>query len=79
MGVAKISVSIEEDALAAARQAAEALGVSLSAWLSQAARYAAGIQSGLRAVAEHEAEHGPIPQEALRKADRVLDEFGIGR
>ncbi|MGH3870181.1 MAG: hypothetical protein ACRDSR_01485 [Pseudonocardiaceae bacterium] len=37
MAVTKISVSLEEETLAATRLAAEEAGLSLSAWLSQAA------------------------------------------
>ncbi|WP_239310897.1 MULTISPECIES: hypothetical protein [unclassified Frankia] len=38
-----------------------------------------GIQEGLAAVREYEAEHGPIPPDALRRADEILDRLGVGR
>lgn len=81
MGVRRVSVSLDDDAYEAARTSAEAEGISLSAWLSRAARSAARREDGLRAVAEFEAEYeaefGPIPdserlkaREALAKTDR---------
>jgi hypothetical protein len=79
VGVHKVSVSLEDDAYEAARAAARAEGMSLSAWLSRAAAHEARIQNGLRAVAEFEAEHGPLSEEELRKADGILDRLGVGR
>lgn len=74
-----MSVSLEERAAVAAEQAAEAEGMSLSAWLSRAALQVAGIEDGLRGVAEFEATHGPIPEEELRSAAEFADRHGIGR
>jgi hypothetical protein len=79
MGVRKVSVSLDEDVFHAAERAAAAAGMSLSAWLSQAARRAARIEEGLRGVAEYEAEHGAFTEEELRWADDVLDRLGVGR
>jgi hypothetical protein len=79
MAVHKISLSLEDDAFEVAKAEAAAEGISLSAWLSRAARRQARIARGLRAVAEYEAEFGPIPDEALREADRLLDRFGVGK
>lgn len=79
MAVEKLSISLDEEVAAAARAAAEAEGMSLSAWLSRAATEAAAIEAGLRAVREWEAEAGPISSEALADADAVLDRYGIGR
>jgi hypothetical protein len=78
MGVRKVSVSLDDDAYRSALAAARAAGLSLSAWLSAAARRAAGIEAGLRAVAEYEAEHGAFTDEELRRADEVLDRLGVG-
>ncbi len=79
MAVAKVSVSLDERVLTAARAAATAKGVSLSAWMSQVIDHHIGIQEGLAAVREYEAEHGPIPPDALRRADEILDRLGVGR
>jgi hypothetical protein len=79
MGVTKVSVSLDDEAMAAARSAADAEGISLSAWLSRAAKHAAGVAEGRRAVAEFEAEHGPLPADARRRAREALDALGVGR
>ena len=79
MAVEKLSISLDEHAVTAARRAAEAAGLSLSAWLSRAALREAHLEDGLAAVAEYEAEHGAFTPEELAEADRVLDELGIGK
>ena len=38
----------------------------------------AAIEAGLAAVAEWEAEHGPLSAEELAAADAVLDAAGVG-
>ncbi|MGH3856594.1 MAG: hypothetical protein ACRDR6_24540 [Pseudonocardiaceae bacterium] len=77
MAVTKISVSLEEETLAAARIAAEEAGLSLSAWLSQAAQQAAKLAAGLAAVREYEAEAGAFTQEEIDRADEILNELGV--
>lgn len=79
MAVKKLSISLDEEVAAAARAAAEAAGMSLSAWLSRAATEAAGIEAGLQGVREYEAEHGVLSEEGLAGADEVLDRHGVGR
>jgi hypothetical protein len=79
MAVEKLSISLDEDVAAAARAAAEAEGMSLSAWLSRAAVDAAAIEAGLQAVAEYEAENGKLSEEGLAWADKILDQHGVGR
>ncbi len=79
MGVRKLSISLDEEAATAAREAADAAGMSLSAWLSRAATETAGIEAGLRGVAEFEAENGPIPEEAREWARDVMKRHGVGR
>jgi hypothetical protein len=74
MAVTKISVSLEET-LAAARIAAEEAGLSLSAWLSQAAQQAAKLAAGRAAIREYEA--GVFTQEEIDRADEILDELGV--
>lgn len=72
MAVHKLSVSLDEEAVRAARAAAEAAGMSLSAWLSRATKETARVEAGLRAVADWEAEHGAITDEDDRAAHDVL-------
>jgi len=81
--VQKLSVSLEEPVLVAARRSAERRGVSLSAWLNEAAASAleseVSLEDGLAGVAEWEAEAGPLSAQELAAADAVLDAAGIGR
>jgi hypothetical protein len=79
MGVRKLSISLDEEVATAARAAAKAAGLSLSAWLARAATEAAGIEAGLEGVREYEAEHGKLTEAELAWADEVLDRHGIGR
>jgi hypothetical protein len=83
VSVQKISISLDESVLLAAREAAGRRGMSLSAWVNEASEVAleseVSIEDGLAGVAEWEAEHGPITAEELAKADAVLDAAGIGR
>lgn len=73
MVVKKLSVALDEGVADAVAQAARRRGVSLSAWLNQAAVGALRLEDGLVAVDEWEAEHGrPTPDE-LAEADRILD------
>ena len=57
----------------AAVASAERQGLSLSAWLNRAAENALRIEDGLDAVAEWEAEHGPLTAQELADADAALD------
>jgi hypothetical protein len=83
VSVQKVSISLDEAVLLAAREAAKRQGMSLSAWVNQASESAleteVRIEDGLAGVAEWEAEHGPLSAEALAKADAILDAAGIGR
>lgn len=78
MVVKKLSVALDPDVAAAAASAAETSGQSLSAWLNDAARTRLRVEDGLTAVAEWEAEQGPLTTEERATADRQLDEL-IGR
>lgn len=83
MPVQKVSISLDQSVLLAAREAAQRRGMSLSAWVNQVSESAleteVRIEDGLAGVAEWEAEHGPISAEALAKTDAILDAAGIGR
>lgn len=50
-------------------------GVSVSAWMTTAARRALRIRDGLHAVTEWERDHGPLSEEEMRAArERVAAE-----
>ena len=75
----KLSIALDERVAHAARQAAQRRGMSLSAWLNEASRNALAIEDGLTAVAEWEAEHGPLSPADLRAADAVLEAARVDR
>jgi hypothetical protein len=77
MTVAKVSVSLDEKVLAAARARAEEEGKSLSAWLSALVAHQIAIDEGLAAVREYEAEYGPISEEARARARQVLRDLEV--
>jgi hypothetical protein len=79
MTVEKLSISLDEEAAAAARAAADAEGLTLSAWLSRAAVRAAALEEGLRGVREWESQAGRLSARERREADEVLDRHGVGR
>jgi hypothetical protein len=83
VSVQKVSISLDESVLLAAREAAKRRDMSLSAWLNgvaaEALAHETSIEKGLQGVAEWEAESGPITAEELAKADAILDAAGIGR
>jgi hypothetical protein len=78
MTVKKLSIALDPDVADAAASAAEISGQSLSAWLNDAARTRLRVEDGLAAVAEWEAEQGPLTAEERAAADRRLDEL-VGR
>lgn len=59
------------------RSAADAAGLSVSAWVVDAATHAAIIAEGKRGVREYEAEYGPISAEEREAARVVLDRLGV--
>lgn len=83
MPAQKVSISLDESVLLAAREAAKRRGMSLSAWVNQVSESAleteVRIEDGLAGVAEWEAEHGPPSEEEAAKANAILDAAGIGR
>ena len=64
----KLAVTVDADVHAKVVEAAAAEGTSVSAWLTRAARRALLVRDGLAAVAEWEAEHGPLTQAELEAA-----------
>jgi hypothetical protein len=66
----KLAITVDPDVHAQVVAAAAADGVSVSAWMTSAARRALGLRDGLAAVAEWEAEHGALTGEELEAARR---------
>jgi hypothetical protein len=68
----KLAISVDANVHAKVLDAAEAEGVSVSAWMTAAARRALRIRDGLLAVAEWEAEHGALTADELEAARRRI-------
>lgn len=64
----KLAITVDPDVHAGVVAAAAAEGVSVSAWITAAARHALRLREGLAAVAEWEAEHGEFTREELAAA-----------
>lgn len=77
MAVSRLSISMPAEAEARIRSAAEHAGLSVSAWVVDAATHAATIAEGKRGVREHEAEFGRIGAAAREEADAILDRLGV--
>lgn len=71
--VKKLSIALDDGVAEAASRAAERAGLSLSAWLNQAAENELGIEAGLDAVRAWEADHGELTDAELADADQILD------
>lgn len=66
----KLAITVDPDVYKSIVAAAAKEGVSLSAWMTEAARDALKVRTGLKAVAEWENEHGAFTQEELNEARR---------
>jgi len=64
----KLAITVAPDVHAQIIAAAAAEGLSVSAWMTAAARRALIVRDGLAAVAEWEAEHGALTGEELEAA-----------
>jgi hypothetical protein len=65
----KRSISIPPELDAEIAAAAEAAGMSYSAWVAEAARKEFTIRAGLEAVSQYEAEHGAFTPAEIAEAD----------
>ena len=72
----KLAITVDPEVYSQVIAAAEADGVSVSAWMTAAARRELRLRDGLAAVAEWEAEHGALTGEELAAAQRRV---GLGR
>jgi hypothetical protein len=66
----KLAISVDADVHQGVVAAAAEEGVSVSAWMTAAARRALLVRDGLRAVAEWEEEHGAFSERELEAARR---------
>jgi hypothetical protein len=66
----KLAITVDPAVHAQVLAAAEDEGVSVSAWMTSAARRALLIRDGLRAVREWEDEHGALTDAELAAARR---------
>ena len=78
----RLTASVDPDVLAAARDAVAAgRAASVSAWVNEAMRRQAEVESKLAAmarfIAAYEAEHGVITEEEMRDARRWARERAI--
>lgn len=64
----KMAITVDPDVHAGVLRAATQDGVSLSAWMTAAARRALIVRDGLAAVAEWEAEHGAFTDAEMTAA-----------
>lgn len=71
----KLAITVDPDVHDGVVAAAQEEGVSVSAWMTAAARRALLVRDGLLAVAEWEREHGALTEAELSAARRrVADE-----
>jgi len=66
----KLAITVDPDVYGEVIAAAASEGVSVSAWMTEAARRALLLRDGLRAVEEWESEHGALTDEELEAARR---------
>ncbi|HVQ96604.1 MAG TPA: hypothetical protein VMU51_36650 [Mycobacteriales bacterium] len=77
MSMSRLSITMPPDVERVVRAAAERAGVPVSQWLARVAEHAAKSEDGLQAVAEYEADFGPLPAEADRRAQAILAAAGL--
>jgi hypothetical protein len=64
----KLAITVDPDVHARVLAAAADDGISVSAWMTKAARRALLVRDGLAAVAEWEAEHGALSDAEMAAA-----------
>ena len=72
----KLAITVDPEVHERVVAAAAEDGLSVSAWMTAAARRALLLRDGLAAVSEWEQEHGPLTDAELRSGrERVADEI----
>ncbi len=66
----KLAITVDPDVHAGVLEAAAEEGVSVSAWMTNAARRALVVRNGLAGVEEWEAEHGALSESEMAEARR---------
>ena len=69
----KLAITVDPEVYAQLLAAAAEEGVSVSAWMTDAARRALLVRDGLAAVAEWEAQHGAFTDSELAEVRRLAD------
>ena len=69
----KLAITVDPVVHAGVKAAAAAEGVSVSAWMTEAARRALVVRDGLAGVAEWEARHGRLTPKELSAARERLE------
>ena len=64
----KLAITVDPDVHDEVVAAAQAEGVSVSAWMTAAARHSLRVRDGLAAVAEWEREHGAFTEAEMAAA-----------
>lgn len=64
----KLAITVDPDVHAGVLVAAAEEGVSVSAWMTNAARRALVVRNGLAGVEEWEAEHGALSESEMAEA-----------
>jgi hypothetical protein len=73
----KLAITVDPDIHAQVLGAAAADGMSVSAWMTEAARRALVVRDGLAAIAEWEHLHGELTEQEMAEARRrVARELG---
>ena len=75
----KLAVTVDRNVHAELVRAARQDGVSVSAWMTDAARRSLHIRDGLAAVAEWEAEHGDFSERELEEARQQVRQKHLRR
>jgi DNA-binding IclR family transcriptional regulator len=71
----KLAITVDAEVHQKVVEAAAAAGVSVSAWMTSAARQALLVRDGLAAVVEWEREHGALTEDELAEArERVASQ-----
>jgi hypothetical protein len=69
----KLAITVDPNVYRQVLHAAAAEGVSVSSWMTTAARRAIKARDGLAAVAEWEAEHGRFTADEMEEARRRVE------
>ncbi|MCJ7437379.1 MAG: hypothetical protein MUP97_06410 [Acidimicrobiia bacterium] len=77
MPVTKLTISLPEDLAETIRGEAEAEGTTVSGWVAQRARRSFLQSERKAALAEYQAEHGPITEEEREQVRAWLRRGGV--